>query len=101
MTIQLPTRMSAVDLELWLKAAGHLVPCADVPGQPLGECTGCETDDHHAAFCVVDVAIAAEPLEPRPGGWSDALCLAELVNYLTRAAEAEGFAGASIEVIQP
>ena len=101
MTIQLPTRMSAVDLEQWLKAAGHLVPCADVPGQPVGECSGCETDDHHAAFCVVDVAVAKEPLEPRPGGWSDALCLSGLSTYLTYAAQVEGFVGVSIEVIQP
>jgi hypothetical protein len=100
-TIQLPTRMSAVDLELWLKSMGRRVPCADVQGAPPGECSGCETDDHHPAVCVVDVAVATEPAEPQPGGWSDALCIAGLSAYLADVQGAEGFVGASIEVIQP
>ena len=85
------------ELRAHLRENGHDVPVYRVPGPPAGDCTGCDTNVQHPAVCVVNVVLHREPLEPRPGGWTAALCRPGLAGYLTGARGVEGFNRAYLE----
>ena len=90
-----PARKPAIELKTFLINLGFPVPCEDVDGNPPGNCTGCLHQDTHDGFCVVTSAFANGEFI------SDCLCLVNLPVYLTVMFAADGFKGASIEVIKP